>query len=150
MKGKNVFIEKETHKYDDIINLPHHVSAKHSQMALLDRAAQFSPFAALTGHEDSIRETARRTEEFLELEEDKKEQLDEKIHVLQENLWKKPEIIVTYFVPDEKKDGGAYVTHRGRIRKIDTYRHRLLFEDGTDVGMQYIFEIDGEMFGITE
>lgn len=150
MKGKNVFIEKETHKYDDIINLPHHVSAKHPQMALLDRAAQFSPFAALTGHEDSIRETARRTEEFLELEEDKKEQLDEKIHVLQENLCKKPEIIVTYFVPDEKKDGGAYVTHRGRIRKIDTYRHRLLFEDGTDVGMQYIFEIDGEMFGITE
>ncbi len=150
MKGKNVFIEKETHKYDDIINLPHHVSAKHPQMELLDRAAQFSPFAALTGHEDSIRETARRTEEFLELEEDKKEQLDEKIHVLQENLWKKPEIIVTYFVPDEKKDGGAYVTHRGRIRKIDTYRHRLLFEDGTDVGMQYIFEIDGEMFGITE
>lgn len=150
MKGKNVFIEKETHKYDDIINLPHHVSAKHPQMELLDRAAQFSPFAALTGHEDSIRETARRTEEFLELEEDKKEQLDEKIHVLQENLWKKPEIIVTYFVPDEKKAGGAYVTHRGRIRKIDTYRHRLLFEDGTDVGMQYIFEIDGEMFGITE
>lgn len=150
MKEKNVFIEKETHKYDDIINLPHHVSAKHPQMELLDRAAQFSPFAALTGHEDSIRETARRTEEFLELEEDKKEQLDEKIHVLQENLWKKPEIIVTYFVPDEKKDGGAYVTHRGRIRKIDTYRHRLLFEDGTDVGMQYIFEIDGEMFGITE
>ncbi len=150
MKGKNVFIEKETHKYDDIINLPHHVSAKHPQMELLDRAAQFSPFAALTGHEDSIRETARRTEEFLELEEDKKEQLDEKIHVLQENLWKKPEIIVTYFVPDEKKDGGAYVTHRGRIRKIDTYRHRLLFEDGTDVGMQYIFEIDGEMIGITE
>lgn len=150
MKGKNVFIEKETHKYDDIINLPHHVSAKHPQMELLDRAAQFSPFAALTGHEDSIRETARRTEEFLELEEDKKEQLDEKIHVLQENLWKKPEIIVTYFVPDEKKDGGAYVTYRGRIRKIDTYRHRLLFEDGTDVGMQYIFEIDGEMFGITE
>lgn len=150
MKGKNVFIEKETHKYDDIINLPHHVSAKHPQMELLDRAAQFSPFAALTGHEDSIRETARRTEEFLELEEDKKEQLDEKIHVLQENLWKKPEIIVTYFVPDERKDGGAYVTHRGRIRKIDTYRHRLLFEDGTNVGMQYIFEIDGEMFGITE
>ena len=150
MKGKNVFIEKETHKYDDIINLPHHVSAKHPQMELLDRAAQFSPFAALTGHEDSIRETARRTEEFLELEEDKKEQLDEKIHVLQENLWKKPEIIVTYFVPDEKKDGGAYVTHRGRIRKIDTYRHRLLFEDGTNVSMQYIFEIDGEMFGITE
>ena len=150
MKGKNVFIEKETHKYDDIINLPHHVSAKHPQMELLDRAAQFSPFAALTGHEDSIRETARRTEEFLELEEDKKEQLDEKIHVLQENLWKKPEIIVTYFVPDEKKDGGAYVTHRGRIRKIDIYLRKLLFEDGTEVPLQYIFEMDGEIFGDTE
>lgn len=78
MKGKNIFQEKETHKYDDIIHLPHHVSTKHPQMALLDRAAQFSPFAALTGHEDSIRETARRTEAFLELDEDKKEQLNEK------------------------------------------------------------------------
>ena len=84
MKGKNIFQEKETHKYDDIIHLPHHVSTKHPQMALSDRAAQFSPFAALTGHEDSIRETARRTEAFLELDEDKKEQLDEKMHVLQE------------------------------------------------------------------
>ncbi len=86
MKGKNIFQEKETHKYDDIIHLPHHVSTKHPQMALLDRAAQFSPFAALTGHEDSIRETARRTEAFLELDEDKKEQLNEKMHVLQEYL----------------------------------------------------------------
>ena len=77
MKGKNIFQEKETHKYDDIIHLPHHVSTKHPQMALSDRAAQFSPFAALTGHEDSIRETARRTEAFLELDEDKKEQLEE-------------------------------------------------------------------------
>ena len=136
MKGKNIFQEKETHKYEDIINLPHHVSTKHPQMALSDRAAQFSPFAALTGHEDSIRETARRTEAFLELDEDKKEQLDEKM--------------VTYFVPDEKKAGGAYVTHRGRIRKIDTYLRRLLFEDGTEVHMQYIFEMDGEIFGDTE
>ena len=119
MKGKNIFQEKETHKYDDIIHLPHHVSTKHPQMALSDRAAQFSPFAALTGHEDSIRETARRTEAFLELDEDKKEQLDEKMHVLQEYFSEKPEIMVTYFVPDEKKAGGAYVTHRGRIRKIE-------------------------------
>lgn len=78
MKGKNIFQEKETHKYDDIIHLPHHVSTKHPQMALSDRAAQFSPFAALTGHEDSIRETARRTEAFLELDEDKKERLMKK------------------------------------------------------------------------
>lgn len=75
MKGKNIFQEKETHQYDDIIHLPHHVSTKHPQMALSDRAAQFSPFAALTGHEDSIRETARRTEAFLELDEDKKNSL---------------------------------------------------------------------------
>ena len=144
MKGKNIFQEKETHKYDDIIHLPHHVSTKHPQMALSDRAAQFSPFAALTGHEDSIRETARRTEAFLELDEDKKEQLDEKMHVLQEYFSEKPEIMVTYFVPDEKKAGGAYVTHRGRIRKIDTYLRRLLFEDGTEVHMQYIFEMDAD------
>ena len=87
MKGKNIFQEKETHKYDDIIHLPHHVSTKHPQMALLDRAAQFSPFAALTGHEDSIRETARRTEAFLELDEDKKEQLDENIFRKSRRLW---------------------------------------------------------------
>ena len=78
MKGKNIFQEKETHKYDDIIHLPHHVSTKHPQMALSDRAAQFSPFAALTGHEDSIRETARRTEAFLELDENKKNSLMKK------------------------------------------------------------------------
>lgn len=150
MKGKNIFQEKETHKYDDIINLPHHVSVKHPQMALSDRAAQFSPFAALTGHEDSIRETARRTEAFLELDEDKKEQLDEKMHILQDYFSEKPKITVTYFVPDEKKDGGAYVTHRGRIRKIDIYLRRLLFEDGTEVPLQYIFEMDGEIFGDTE
>ena len=125
MKGKNIFQEKETHKYDDIIHLPHHVSTKHPQMALSDRAAQFSPFAALTGHEDSIRETARRTEAFLELDEDKKEQLDEKMHVLQEYFSEKPEIMVTYM-------------------------RRLLFEDGTEVHMQYIFEMDGEIFGDTE
>ena len=77
-------------------------------------------------------------------------QLDEKMHVLQEYFSEKPEIMVTYFVPDEKKAGGAYVTHRGRIRKIDTYLRRLLFEDGTEVHMQYIFEMDGEIFGDTE
>ena len=81
MREQNLFKEKETHKYDDIIHLPHHVSVKHPQMALLDRAAQFSPFAALTGHEDSIRETARRTEDFLELDEDKKNSLMKKCAV---------------------------------------------------------------------
>lgn len=106
MKGKNIFQEKETHKYDDIIHLPHHVSTKHPQMALSDRAAQFSPFAALTGHEDSIRETARRTEAFLELDEDKKEQLDEKMHVLQEYFSEKPEIMVTYLCRMKRKPVG--------------------------------------------
>ena len=86
-------------KYDDIINLPHHVSTKHPQMALSDRAAQFSPFAALTGHEDSIRETARRTEAFLELDEDKKEQLNEKMHVLQEYFSENHLVILHHHLP---------------------------------------------------
>ena len=150
MKGKNIFQEKETHKYDDIIHLPHHVSTKHPQMALSDRAAQFSPFAALTGHEDSIRETARRTEAFLELDEDKKEQLDEKMHVLQEYFSEKPEIMVTYFVPDERKSGGAYRTVSGVVKKADEFARRLTLTDGTVIPMEDVLMLDGAIFGQNE
>ena len=134
------------HKYDDIINLPHPVSARHPQMPLPDRAAQFSPFAALTGHDAAIRETARLTDTFVELDEGRKQELDEQLQLIKENQSQKPEIEVTYFQPDLKKSGGAYMTFRGRVKKIDEYNHRILFTDGTALSMETLFFIGGELF----
>lgn len=133
--------------YEDIINLPHHVSARHPQMPLSARAAQFSPFAALTGHEDAIRETERLTEDFREPEEDRKELLDNKIRLLQENLSGHPEVEVTYFQPDSKKAGGAYTTVRGRVKKIDVCSCRMVFTDQTTLALDNICSIEGELFG---
>lgn len=101
------------HEYDDIIHLPHHVSARHPQMPPEERAAQFSPFAALSGHEEAIRETARLTEDCALLDEDRREELNEQLLVLREREDREPEIAVTYFRPDVRKSGGAYVTFRG-------------------------------------
>lgn len=136
---------QEEHKYDDIINLPHHVSARHPQMTLSERAAQFAPFAALTGHNAAIQETARYTDSFAELDEDRKELLDEKLRELalrlQEEGAQEPEAEITYFLPDLKKSGGSYVTVRGRVKKIDGYKHQILLADGTVIDMEYLFDI---------
>lgn len=142
--------EQEEHKYDDMINLPHHVSQRHPQMSPLNRAAQFSPFAALTGHEAAILETARLTDSFIELDEDKKEQLNEQLQLIRENLEQQPECEITYFQPDEKKDGGTYVTMCGRIKKIDEYARRIIFTDGTALPIEHLFAIRGELFQDTE
>lgn len=141
----------DTHKYDDIIYLPHHVSASHPQMSLLDRAAQFSPFAALTGHDAAIKETQRLTEEWVELDEDEKRLLDEKLQIIRESLFSRkdghnlPEIIFTYFKPDEKKSGGAYFSIQGKVKKIDEYSHQVILEDGTALSIEHIVGIEGEM-----
>ena len=136
----------DQHNYDDIINLPHHVSKKHPQMSLSNRAAQFSPFAALTGHEDAINETARLTESFIELDENRKEQLDEQLQLIRENLEQKPEIEVTYFQPDSRKSGGAYVTFCSQVQKIDEYSRRIVFTDGTAVWIEDLYSIEGNLF----
>lgn len=133
--------EKDTHKYDDIIHLPHHVSVKHPQMSLMNRAAQFSPFAALTGHSAAIRETARLTDSFIELTEDQKEQLDEQLQEFLADLSHHPEAEITYFQPDQRKEGGTYVTIRGNIKKIDNYRRRIFLMDGTVIPMDMLFSI---------
>lgn len=136
---------QEEHKYDDIINLPHHVSTRHPQMTLSERAAQFAPFAALTGHNAAIQETARYTDSFAELDEDRKELLDEKLRELalwlQEEGAQEPDVEITYFQPDLKKSGGSYVTVRGRVKKIDGYKHQILLVDGTVIDMEYLFSI---------
>ena len=130
------------YSYEDIIHLPHHVSARHPQMPLADRAAQFSPFAALNGHEAAIRETARLTKERVELDESRKEILDERLQMIRENLSEKPEVTFTYFQPDERKSGGAYLTVTGRVKKMDGYERRILLEDGTVVPLEELIDIE--------
>lgn len=129
------------HRYDDIIDLPHHVSPRHPQMPHADRAAQFSPFAALTGHEAAIQETARLTDAFVELDEDRKEELDEQLRLIRENQSQKPEIEVTYFQPDGKKAGGTYRTIRGRVKKVDEYSRQMLLTDGTVIPVEHLYAI---------
>lgn len=133
----------EEHKYDDIIGLPHPVSASHPRMPLLDRAAQFSPFAALTAHGTAIRETERLTDAFVELDESRKEQLDEYLRLIKENQPQRPEIEVTYFCPDPHKSGGTYMTFQGRVKKVDAYSRSILFTDGTEISVEKVYSIRG-------
>lgn len=128
----------DSHRYDDIINLPHHISPVHPPMPVADRAAQFMPFAALTGFGDAIDETGRLTDERTELEEDVIEELDGKLRYLREHMKEHPEISVTYFQPDARKAGGAYVTAAGRIKRIDLYERMLIMEDGTEIPMKAV------------
>lgn len=132
---------KYTNKYDDIINLPHHVSATRPQMSIHDRAAQFSPFAALTGHSAAIKETERLTDGQIELDENEIMMINEKLKILCEKISEHPEVSVTYFVPDRKKDGGKYVTLEGPVKKMDMYNKMIVFEDETYVSVENIVEI---------
>ncbi|MBQ9280350.1 MAG: hypothetical protein IJ215_04840 [Clostridia bacterium] len=134
------------HFYDDIIDLPHHTSKKHPPMSLYARSAQFAPFAALTGYEDAVMETARETSERIEIDEELKSILDGKLQLLQENIQKKPEVTFTYFVPDIKKDGGAYVSVIGIVKKIDLYQQCIYLADKTEIPIGEIIEISGEIF----
>ena len=132
--------------YDDIIHLPHHVSTKHPHMALIDRAAQFSPFAALTGHDAAIKETARFTDEKVELDEYMKDILSDKLQIIAERLMDHPEIVITYFQPDEKKNGGAYVTATGTVKKIDEYDRIVVMTDKIEIPIDDIIGIEGQVF----
>ena len=133
-------------KYDDIINLERPVSLKHPRMPVSDRAAQFAPFAALTGYDDAIDETGRYTDNMAELSEDAKELLDRKQLFLGHIIEKKPEITVTYFVPDSKKSGGEYKQISGKLKAIDEYKRELVFTSGMHISVDMIRNIDGEVF----
>lgn len=137
-------------KYDDIINLPHHVSKKHPQMSLYARSAQFAPFAALTGYEEAIKETARETSARIEIDEEMKSLLDSKIQILLEKINLKPELSITYFIPDFSKDGGQYVTTEGIIKKIDMYNQYIYLEDSTEIPINEIIDISGDVFKLFE
>lgn len=139
-------MKMEEHRYDDILYLPHHVSKTHPQMARMDRAAQFAPFAALTGHKEAVHETARLTENEVEQDETVKRMLDDKLHALLQAGDARPEVSITYFVPDEKKSGGAYQKVTGRVQKAETYRQILRMEDGTKIPVKYIVDIESDWF----
>ncbi|MGI6019193.1 MAG: hypothetical protein ACOX8M_10440 [Marvinbryantia sp.] len=129
--------------YEDILYLPHYVSKQHPQMSRHDRAAQFAPFAALTAHGAAIRETARLTDRKIELDENSKTMLDQKMQLIQEQLGAgiHPETEITYFVKDAIKEGGAYVTVREGIRKIDEYLRMIVTEEGNRIPMDDVIEI---------
>ena len=127
--------------YSDIINLPHHVSRNHPPMPMMNRAAQFAPFAALTGYEAVIQETGRLTDDFIELSDDDKERLNQKIAELLERIEDNPSVTITYFKPDSRKAGGSYSTVSGCLKGVDDIQQLLLLEDGTAIPFNSINDI---------
>lgn len=134
------------HKYDDMLTLSRPVSEKHIPMPRPDRAAQFSSFAALTGYEEAVGETARITDSRLEVDEDRASELNDKLNILRDKLCERPEIAVTYFVPDNKKSGGKYITLRGNARAIDEYERTVIFTGGGRIPIDDIFSLGGDIY----
>lgn len=128
-------------EYDDIIGLPHHVSSTRPHMPMLDRAAQFQPFRALTGYEDAVQETARYTDEKVELTEDEKALLDMELQRLSDDIANRPQVTLTCFRPDKRKSGGAYVTTTGRLKKIDDIEGALILASGERIVIEDILDI---------
>lgn len=133
-------------KYDDIINMRHHVSTRHQRMSQSDRAAQFSPFSALTGYEAALSESARVTDERIELDEQEQQRLDEKLNLLRGCTKERPVVCITHFVPDERKHGGAYVTEQVCVRRVDAYARTVCITGGSSIAFGDIIGIEGDIF----
>lgn len=131
-------------KYANIINLPHHVSKMHPQMSISDRAAQFAPFAALTGYDDMVKETARYVDEKRELSEEQYAELNFKLKYITEHLQDEPIVTIIFFVPDSNKEGGKYTTKEGIIKKYDEYKKTFVFTDGTIIPLADVWSINGD------
>lgn len=136
--------------YDDIIDLPHHVSATRPQMSMMDRAAQFSPFAALTGYDAAIKETGRLTDEKIEMDEEALNILNMKYQILVNSLAEEPEVTFTYFKPDERKDGGAYIDVTGVVKKVYDLERLIVMQSGRKIRMDDVLEIEGDIFSSLE
>ena len=137
-------------KYDEIMGLPHHVSKTRPQMPMSDRAAQFAPFAALTGYDSAIKETGRLTDERIELDEEALTALDRKYQLLINALDDAPEVTISYFQADERKAGGKYITATGAVKKVDDFERRITMQDGSKIPMDEVLSIDGELFSSLE
>ena len=136
----------EKFPYEDIVNLPPHISKKHPQPSMMDRAARFAPFAAITGYEEMVLEEARITEERVDLDEGALSLLNEKLNMIQEFLDEEPEVTITYFEPDKKKSGGAYVNITGIVKRIDEYEHFVIMTDGKKIRIEDIYAIGSDLF----
>lgn len=152
-KNSHQYMDKDPHRYDDMLHLPHHQSSVRPHMSLSDRAAQFSPFAALVGYDDLVQESARLTSERIELDESSKAMLDSRLHLIREHLQEHPVISLTYFVPDTLKDGGSYITTTGAVKKIDLYNRKIILctdnrvnENIDNINIDDIVDISGELF----
>lgn len=136
----------EKFPYEDIVNLPPHISKRHPQPSMMDRAARFAPFAAITGYEEMVLEEARVTEERVDLDEGALSLLNEKLNMIQEFLDEEPEVTITYFEPDKKKSGGAYVSITGVVKRIDEYEHLVILTDGKKIRIEDIYAIGSDLF----
>lgn len=151
-KNPHRYDNKDPHRYDDMLDLPHHQSSTRPHMSMTNRAAQFSPFAALTGYEDQVTETARLTGEKIELSDNEKERLDRKLRFLSDHLDERPTVSITYFVPDERKAGGAYTTDTGVVKKVDSVGQKVIFyaenkiSDGRSICIDMIAEVNCGLF----
>lgn len=132
--------------YEDIINRPHHVSKARPQMSKLERAAQFAPFAALTGYDSAIKETGRLTGERAELDEEVLNDLNMRYQLLVDALDEEPEVEITYFKPDERKSGGEYVTVTGTVKKVDDFERLITMQNGTKIPMDDVLAVDWDFF----
>lgn len=136
--------------YYDMLNMPRHISRTHAHMSIYDRAAQFSPFAALTGYDSEIKEAARLTDQRVDLDEAEKTILDEKIQIILNKIEERAEVTITFFKPDEKKTGGVYVSKKGIVRKVDSYTKEIVLLDNTRIEIEQIVDISGDIFGMAD
>ena len=136
----------ERFPYEDIVDLSHHVSKKHPQPTMADRAARFAPFAAITGYEEMVLEEARITDDRIELDENSKAALNEKLNMILEFIDEQPEVSITCFEPDKRKAGGAYVTVTGTVKRIDEYEHLVIMTGGKKINIDDIYNLQSELF----
>ena len=139
---------KRSDKYNDIINLPHHISKTHPSMSVYARSAQFAPFAALKGYDDEIKETGRFTNKRIDIDEELKNELNIKLKIITKNIFDRPKLTFIYFIPDKRKDGGKYVKVKGSVKKIDEYKKIIVLEDNTKINIYDIVNIEGDIFNI--
>ncbi len=136
----------EKFPYEDIVDLPPYISKKYPQPSMEDRAARFSPFAAVTGYEEMVQEQARVTDVKMDLDDSVKEKISDRLNMVLLFQHEEPIVRISYFVPDSKKDGGSYLEEVGKIKGIDQYRRLVIMQNGSRIPIEDIVSVDGELF----